>query len=90
MMDCIYLDTDVILDLITDRISFSDFEDALQNYSAEGCHGIKFILTRNIKDYKHSKLVVMTPEMYFEIYCYQLKFLFFSYFCYYPITLKYL
>lgn len=39
---------------------FSDFEDALQNYSAEEAH-IDIIATRNIKDYKHSSLAVLTP-----------------------------
>jgi predicted nucleic acid-binding protein len=45
---------------------FSDFEDALQNFSAENSPGIKLILTRNVKDYKHSSLAVMTPEMYLK------------------------
>jgi len=40
---------------------FSDFEDALQNYSAE-LSGLNAILTRNIKDYKNSKLAILTPE----------------------------
>jgi predicted nucleic acid-binding protein len=43
---------------------FKDFEVALQNYSAENSDVIDIILTRNIKDYKHSKLVVMTPELF--------------------------
>jgi predicted nucleic acid-binding protein len=42
--------------------NFKDFEDALQNYSAEASGKINIILTRNTRDYKHSKLVVMTPE----------------------------
>ena len=43
---------------------FKDFEDALQNFSAQNEKGIKVIITRNIKDYKSSKMSVMTPETY--------------------------
>lgn len=43
---------------------FKDFEDALQNFSALEKKDIEVILTRNTKDFKKSKLVVMTPETY--------------------------
>jgi len=47
--------------------NFNDFEDALQNFSAE-CNGnISLILTRNLKDFKNSSLGVMTPENYLKI-----------------------
>jgi len=39
---------------------FTDFEDALQNFSAEE-RGIEIIITRNVSDYKHSKIAVHTP-----------------------------
>lgn len=42
---------------------FKDFEDALQNYSAES-QGLAVIITRNTKDYKTSKLSVFTPESF--------------------------
>ncbi len=45
---------------------FKDFEDALQNFSAQNEKEIKIIITRNIKDYKTSKLSVMTPEIYLK------------------------
>lgn len=46
--------------------NFKDFEDALQNFSAE-CNGnINLILTRNLKDFKNSSLGVMTPENYLK------------------------
>lgn len=45
---------------------FKDFEDALQNFSAQNDHQIKVIITRNIKDYKTSKLSIMTPESYLK------------------------
>jgi predicted nucleic acid-binding protein len=41
---------------------FKDFEDALQNYSAELNEKIDIIITRNTKDYKKSKLPIMNPE----------------------------
>ncbi len=41
---------------------FKDFEDALQNYSAEQNGTINTIITRNTKDYKKSKIGVLTPE----------------------------
>lgn len=48
---------------------FKDFEDALQNYAAEQSLEIDVILTRNFKDYKHSKLSVMTPKEYIRAQC---------------------
>jgi hypothetical protein len=45
---------------------FTDFEDALQNFSAENHGSINAIVTRNIKDYKKSKLSVLTPEMFLK------------------------
>ncbi len=44
--------------------AFKDFEDALQNFSAEDEAGVSIIITRNIKDYKISNLSVMTPAIY--------------------------
>ncbi len=45
---------------------FKDFEDALQNFSAQTSGEIKVVVTRNIKDYKTSKLSIMTPETYLK------------------------
>ncbi|MBS1606209.1 MAG: PIN domain-containing protein [Bacteroidetes bacterium] len=44
---------------------FSDFEDALQHYAALA-EGVKVIVTRNTKDYKHSQLAVLTPDQYLK------------------------
>lgn len=46
---------------------FTDFEDALQNFSAEMNGNIDVIVTRNLKDYKKSALGVMTPEHYLKV-----------------------
>nr|WP_294900130.1 PIN domain-containing protein [uncultured Pedobacter sp.] len=45
---------------------FKDFEDALQNFSAENHEDISVIITRNTKDFKTSKLSVMTPGTYLK------------------------
>jgi len=54
---------DVVLAL---NSKFRDLEDALQHYSAISHAKIDVILTRNIKDYKHSEIPVMTPETYLK------------------------
>src|SRR5690554_3908203 len=53
----------VILQSLNSNIR--DFEDALQNYAAIDNGKITTIITRNVKDYKHSQLAVKTPEEYF-------------------------
>ena len=40
---------------------FSDYEDSVQYSSALTIQGINAIITRNIKDYKNTKIAVMTP-----------------------------
>ncbi|WP_342088797.1 type II toxin-antitoxin system VapC family toxin [Dyadobacter sp. OTU695] len=42
---------------------FADFEDAIQYYTAVQ-NQISVLITRNIKDYKHAQIQVVTPEMY--------------------------
>ena len=42
---------------------FSDFEDAIQYYTALE-HGISVILTRNLRDYKNASVIVQTPESF--------------------------
>lgn len=45
---------------------FTDFEDALQYYSALDA-GAEIIITRNKKDYKLSKIPVLTPDEYLDL-----------------------
>ena len=40
---------------------FKDFEDAIQNFCAEE-GGLNHIITRNLKDFKKSKLSIQTPK----------------------------
>jgi predicted nucleic acid-binding protein len=55
---------DIILKALNSN--FRDFEDALQNYSAEFNGQVDVIVTRNVKDFKHSSLGVMTPGNYLK------------------------
>lgn len=43
---------------------FTDFEDALQYFSAIQSNKVDVIITRNTKDYKHSKIPIFTPQEY--------------------------
>ena len=46
---------------------FTDFEDALQYYTALK-HKMEVILTRNVKDYKEKDIIVQTPEHFVKNY----------------------
>lgn len=45
---------------------FRDFEDAMQNYAAIESSKITTILTRNVEDFKHSRLNVKTPKEFLK------------------------
>jgi len=62
IIDIAEINQEVILEALNSN--FKDFEDAMQNYAAENSNSIDIILTRNVKDYKKSKLAVFSPEMY--------------------------
>lgn len=63
--EILVIDRDAILHALNSN--FKDFEDALQNYSAELDKEIDLILTRNTKDFKNSSLSVITPDNYMKI-----------------------
>ncbi|QNN40850.1 type II toxin-antitoxin system VapC family toxin [Pedobacter roseus] len=63
-LDVITIDKNTIIKAIDSE--FTDFEDALQNFSAENHGSINAIVTRNIKDYKKSNLSVLTPIMFLK------------------------
>jgi len=59
-----YNDKDIVKKaLLSD---FSDFEDAVQNYSAEASY-CDIIITRNKKDYKESDLQILTPSEFLKL-----------------------
>jgi hypothetical protein len=62
--DVLTMDRDVIIQALNS--GFTDFEDALQNFSALKNGDISAIITRNIKDYKTSKIGVLTPDNYLK------------------------
>lgn len=64
LIDVVTTNKEAVLDALNS--DFKDFEDALQNFSAQDSDEIKIIITRNIKDYKFSELSIMTPEMYLK------------------------
>jgi len=47
--------------------NFSDFEDAIQYYSALKTKNVQGIITRNTKDFKKSELPILTPELAIRI-----------------------
>jgi len=47
--------------------NFKDFEDSIQYSSALTIDGIEAIITRNVKDYRNSKIAVMTPANYLKM-----------------------
>jgi predicted nucleic acid-binding protein len=55
---------DKVIDLALNS-SFSDFEDGIQYFGARE-QGIKLLLTRNVKDYKETDLIIQTPEEYLK------------------------
>jgi len=59
------LDSAIVLHALSSE--FRDFEDALQNYTAELNNEIAILITRNIKDYKHSNLAIMTPDNFLQM-----------------------
>jgi hypothetical protein len=46
---------------------FRDFEDAIQNFSAEMSGQVDVMMTRNTKDFKQSALGVMKPGNYLKL-----------------------
>ena len=64
LLEVLIIDKKVIIEALSS--DFKDFEDALQNYSAEQNNEIDVIITRNIKDYKNSRLSIMSPDNYIK------------------------
>lgn len=56
---------DKIIGLALNDDTFSDFEDALQYYTASE-NGIEMIITRNLKDFKNSKIPTLTAKQFIE------------------------
>ncbi len=61
-IDIVEVNKEIVLQALNS--DFKDFEDALQNFSAVCHEEVKIVITRNIKDYRTSRLAIMTPEVY--------------------------
>lgn len=46
---------------------FRDFEDAVQNFATESFSNIKYMVTRNEKDFEKSRLVVVNPVEFLAV-----------------------
>lgn len=64
IIDIIKMDKTAVINALNSE--FNDFEDALQNFAAIEYGQISIVLTRNVKDFKKSKLAVLTPESYLK------------------------
>jgi predicted nucleic acid-binding protein len=64
IIDVVTMDREIIMNAL--HSDFNDFEDALQHFSAVKNRKIDLIITRNVRDYKHSTLPVFTPETYIK------------------------
>lgn len=64
IIEIVKMDKNAVMNALNS--AFTDFEDALQNFSAIENGQIKIILTRNLKDFKRSELSVLTPETYLK------------------------
>ena len=62
MVDRVVIDGAIAL---TSKSGFKDFEDAILNCTAIA-NGLDTIVTRNVKDFKLSKLQIVTPEQLIE------------------------
>jgi predicted nucleic acid-binding protein len=65
IIDVLLIDKNIIKQALNS--DFKDFEDALQNFSAEKDGKIDVIITRNMKDFRKSRLGVMTPKDYLKL-----------------------
>jgi len=54
-----------IVELALNDSDFKDFEDGLQYYTALE-HGLDAIITRNLKDFKKSRIPVMSADQYLQ------------------------
>lgn len=52
---------DKVIDLALNDLNFKDFEDGIQYYTALESKA-NSIITRNLKDFKHSAIPVMSPK----------------------------
>lgn len=62
LVDILNIDKKTMMDAVDSN--FSDFEDAVQNFTAQNSSVVDVLATRNKADYKNSKLIIKTPKEY--------------------------
>jgi len=62
--EILIIDKEILVQALSSR--FKDFEDAIQNYAAVKSESVDLIITRNVKDFKHSEIGVLTSEDYLK------------------------
>ena len=65
IVEVLNMDKQVVVNALNSE--FKDFEDALQNFAAISNGTIEIIVTRNIKDYKKSKIAVCSPDIFIKL-----------------------
>lgn len=65
IVEVLNMDKQVVVNALNSE--FKDFEDALQNFAAISNGRIEIIVTRNIKDYKKSKIAVFSPDIFIKL-----------------------
>ncbi len=71
ILDILIIDEEVIRNALSS--GFADLEDAIQNYSAVKSGNIDVILTRNLRDYRKSDLMIKTPDDFLRAFDYSAK-----------------
>lgn len=59
--------TEKITELALNDLQFHDFEDGIQYYTALESQA-KLIVTRNLKDFKHAQLPIMSPTEFLVVF----------------------
>lgn len=71
IVDVLEMRKETILTALNSK--FTDFDDALQHFSAKNSTQVDIIITRNVKDYKYGTLPVVTPKGYIASYTFNDK-----------------
>lgn len=66
MVEIVSIDKAIVVEAA--ESDFTDFEDALQSFSAYRSGMADAIITRNIRDYKHSPVAAISPDDFLKIY----------------------
>ena len=63
ILELIGIDKEIVIEALKNKQS--DFEDSIQSIASYN-HGLDFIITRNVKDFKKSPVPALTPSEYLK------------------------